>query len=500
MHKANKGFTLVEIVIIITVISILATIGVVSFINIQKFTRDKQRYNQITIIGEALEKYYDQNGSYPTCDDANKILETQPTTLLDSTDEKVFQTPTNAAPSIQCVTSISGTDDKFYYVTDVSGVSDGWELKYYSELDKNISGNVIKNRRQYTTLATSTPANYNLGISILPDVGGTVDNSGGQYSANTNVTLTALANTGWEFNGWSNCSTSASATITITMNNNKNCVANFRLLTPTMTNVTASTVVNNTTWSWSDVICPSLTTAEYHYWYYTSKYDSKWQPDNQDTINDSPNYTASGTSYLRSTYWQGYDYTVKVQAKCKYDDTIQSDWSDEKQAVYTRDLIAPGDIAMTLYRGTSGSTYTNNSAMIRFRSTCSGGADMIIKYDAKQADIYRWNLEKINPATGDYYRGQWWREYQNRLGNGFKWLSYTNYPIYPDPSRDHVVAIGWLKWLWGYSITIFNSIDNVPTESGSGWGALVVAKCTANGRYSSERTFSDTNVYVGKNP
>jgi prepilin-type N-terminal cleavage/methylation domain-containing protein len=61
----NKGFTIVELLIVIVVIAILATIGVVGYRGIQQRTRDSKRMNDIAIITKALEMYYLDNGEYP---------------------------------------------------------------------------------------------------------------------------------------------------------------------------------------------------------------------------------------------------------------------------------------------------------------------------------------------------------------------------------------------------------------------------------------------------
>lgn len=69
MKKTTNGFTIVEILVVIAIIGILATIGILSYSRVQANARDMQRSSKITIIAEALEKYYDKNGEYPGCAD-----------------------------------------------------------------------------------------------------------------------------------------------------------------------------------------------------------------------------------------------------------------------------------------------------------------------------------------------------------------------------------------------------------------------------------------------
>lgn len=60
-----RGFTLVELAIVITVIGILAAVTVVSYTGSQARSRDAGRQADIKIITEALELYYFDKGYYP---------------------------------------------------------------------------------------------------------------------------------------------------------------------------------------------------------------------------------------------------------------------------------------------------------------------------------------------------------------------------------------------------------------------------------------------------
>ena len=63
----RKGFTIVELLIVIVVIAILAAITVVAYNGIQERARDADRKSGITSLQKALELYHIDNGGYPSC-------------------------------------------------------------------------------------------------------------------------------------------------------------------------------------------------------------------------------------------------------------------------------------------------------------------------------------------------------------------------------------------------------------------------------------------------
>ena len=64
--KRNKGFTLVELMVVMAVVGILAGLTLTAFFGARKTARDGQRKADLEQIRSALEMYRTDEGSYPT--------------------------------------------------------------------------------------------------------------------------------------------------------------------------------------------------------------------------------------------------------------------------------------------------------------------------------------------------------------------------------------------------------------------------------------------------
>ena len=61
----NKGFTLVELIVVITIMIVITSLGVVSFAGVNKRSRDSRRVADLKKVSIALEIYRQENGYYP---------------------------------------------------------------------------------------------------------------------------------------------------------------------------------------------------------------------------------------------------------------------------------------------------------------------------------------------------------------------------------------------------------------------------------------------------
>lgn len=68
MIKNKKGFTLIEMLIVITIIAVLASLILVGMGGARAKTRDSRRIADLHNVMNALELYYSLNGAYPEGD------------------------------------------------------------------------------------------------------------------------------------------------------------------------------------------------------------------------------------------------------------------------------------------------------------------------------------------------------------------------------------------------------------------------------------------------
>lgn len=120
MHKNSlkRGFTIIELIVAITIIAILASITLVTYNGAQGRARDSSRRTDIANIVKALELYYEDNGQYPNTGTSGSMINgswynsgdsswTAFTSMMSSYMDKVPTDPTNT-------TSLSAINAKGY--------------------------------------------------------------------------------------------------------------------------------------------------------------------------------------------------------------------------------------------------------------------------------------------------------------------------------------------------------------------------------------------------
>jgi prepilin-type N-terminal cleavage/methylation domain-containing protein len=101
--KNNRGFTIVELLIVIVVIGILAALVIVTYNGIQQKARDTERKTDIKALQGHMEAYWADNAKYPTLAQANDASAGGfRQTNFKGLDPASFADPKNTASQVLC--------------------------------------------------------------------------------------------------------------------------------------------------------------------------------------------------------------------------------------------------------------------------------------------------------------------------------------------------------------------------------------------------------------
>jgi len=64
LRTKRKGFTLLELLVVITIIGLLSSVGLASYTRAQARARDAKRQSDLSSLRNSLEIYYSENNSY----------------------------------------------------------------------------------------------------------------------------------------------------------------------------------------------------------------------------------------------------------------------------------------------------------------------------------------------------------------------------------------------------------------------------------------------------
>lgn len=123
MRKKKSGFTLIEMLVVVSVIGIMSFVGIVSYSQAIKKSRDGRRKADLKNIQGALEMYYSSCGFiYPTNLASGIVCPTGNQTILnplpvDPKDSSAYPRPTLSETSYQvCTNSLEAESPTGYCV------------------------------------------------------------------------------------------------------------------------------------------------------------------------------------------------------------------------------------------------------------------------------------------------------------------------------------------------------------------------------------------------
>jgi prepilin-type N-terminal cleavage/methylation domain-containing protein len=420
--RSRSGFTLIEIVVVITALGIIASVLTVNYLNIQKHSRDSKRIASAIIVSESLEKYYSQNGEYPsvatvTNPDAALVKQALSIPTINSLLGPSAQAGSNlnawksgTASASNHLTYAPNTDNSASCLTGSTAADSciDYKLQYYKEETETIETIISRDKAAAAPAAPTAPT---ITAPTAPTITAALSGSnavGTRSDTSCRVGAQLLYAFHWRMNdgAWSNYTTWDSTTTSISTPVAQGVKYGFQvkakcvegdyssaeaisgeatythpITTPAAPIVNQSTAGTTTTFSVNTITCPAGTTAQVQYHLTTDwGYNGAW----------TAPLTNSGT-HIINTANQGYEYIDEAQARCTNSfDT--SSWSASGTSSYISPVTPPGGASNYVATMNAGATQLTWSFT---RPTCHASVTPAINWN-----IYVDNGWTINGLSG----------------------------------------------------------------------------------------------------
>jgi type II secretion system protein G len=139
----KKGFTLIEIMVVIAILGVLITMISGSFIASQKKSRDLKRKSDIVQVGKALELYYNDQNRYPSANNGTLTGCGDPSATLTDCPWGSAWSNTATNPETIYMSSLPTdplTGQSYYYDSDATGTY----YQIYARLENTEDSDVHK--------------------------------------------------------------------------------------------------------------------------------------------------------------------------------------------------------------------------------------------------------------------------------------------------------------------------------------------------------------------
>ena len=159
LREINKGFTVIEFLLVIVIIGILSSVIFIAFSDSRKKSRDLERAEDVKQVSAQLERYYANYGQYPipvsdngqgaTFADSGAIVSALcssigPFNELSADAVKSPKDKDSCSIIIAENNEPSSQNDKYYIKSSVDGKN--FQIKYWNESKKSISASSSINK------------------------------------------------------------------------------------------------------------------------------------------------------------------------------------------------------------------------------------------------------------------------------------------------------------------------------------------------------------------
>jgi len=143
IRKSDRGFTIVELLIVIVVIGLLAGLVLNTFQGAQARARNTERQTDLNALHTHLEVYFNDTGHYPSggtatiCGDDGATSCALSTTIFDGLDAEALNDPGGTAISVVSATPTPAAGAYYYFPTTCTGTGAGQCTGYtlYADLE-----------------------------------------------------------------------------------------------------------------------------------------------------------------------------------------------------------------------------------------------------------------------------------------------------------------------------------------------------------------------------
>ena len=372
----NNGFTLIEVLIVSTIIVIATSVTTVTYLNVQKDSRDTKKLASATSLAESLERFFERNGEYPpvaSVTDPNAVTVKQmldvPTlnSLLhpnapSGSSVNVWKTGTTSTTNQFTYTPNTDTSDSCRTLSSSTDACMDYKIQFYKEKTGTVE--TIYSRYKAVVATTPPPAAPITPIVSQPDMPTITATLSGSNAVGTrsNVSCTSPATAQYAFRSRSNDGawstytawngTTASTSVPANQGGKYDFQVKARCIdgatssseaisseavyirpvtTPAAPTVAQATTSTTTTFSVSAVTCATGTTAEVQY-----KLATDWG-----YVGDWTMPRPSTDTHIINTESEGYEYSEEAQVRCK-SNYATSAWSASGTTSYIRPVTTPG--------------------------------------------------------------------------------------------------------------------------------------------------------------